>query len=236
MGVNGFHSKMQLDVSDELVEEIVVSEHAIDVAAHGRDSTTLFFLIPMNVPSVSAYSVVADTDFFGGCVSELRWFPARRRSDTAAWEALLKPMREVFGLRTVSRNCSLLPGSRWSVLLFSDVMQGAMTQRARVFVDDKQLVSMPLTKRTTGMPRAKCVDYHALAKHVQNVFRFLRFFSINVLVHTSTWARINAHHSIVPDVSCVCIFCFAGVDVSPTLPSSLLSNTIEFCRANLPIR
>ena len=72
--------------------------------------------------------------------------------------------------------------------------------------------------RTTGMPRAKCVDYHALAKHVQNVFRFLRFFSINVLVHTSTWARINAHHSIVPDVSCVCIFCFAGVDVSPTLP------------------
>ena len=66
VGVNGFHSKMQLDVSDELVEEIVVSEHAIDVAAHGRDSTTLFFLIPMNVPSVSAYSVVADTDFLVG--------------------------------------------------------------------------------------------------------------------------------------------------------------------------
>ena len=66
VGVNGFHSKMQLGVSDELVEEIVVSEHAIDVAAHGRDSTTLFFLIPMNVPSVSAYSVVVDTDFLVG--------------------------------------------------------------------------------------------------------------------------------------------------------------------------
>ena len=55
----------------------------------------------------------------------------------------------------------------------------------------------------TGMPRAKCVDYHALAKHVQNV------------------GSEKCTPRLVPDVSCVCIFCFAGVDLSPALPSSL---------------
>ena len=78
------------------------------------------------------------------------------------------------------------------------------------------------------------VDHSAFAKHVQNVFHSPRWLS-----DKRTCPRTNAGSKQsprpAPQTSCARPKCVTDVDVFRTSPTSLLWNTIEFCRAPLPI-
>ena len=80
------------------------------------------------------------------------------------------------------------------------------------------------------------VDHRALAKHVQNVFRSLRcFLGKSTCRHIDVGLEKKCSPRLVPKISCVCLLCFTDDGVSWASPSSLLSNTIEFCRPPLSI-